>query len=262
MSFDWQDGAFGWIEADGKRLEAASHGPSPEHAPTLVLLHEGLGSVRLWRDFPERLVAATGLGVFAFSRSGYGWSDPADLPRGTDYMSHEAVTVLPEVLAAFGFRQGVTIGHSDGATIAALHAGLVPDGRLRGIVLMAPHFFTEPGGLAEIAAAREAFDQTDLSRRMARHHRDAEHTFRGWNDVWLSDGFRDWNVSDVIADWTVPALAIQGREDQYGTLEQVAVISRRAQTPVDVVVLDDCRHSPHLEQSERTLDAIRGFLAL
>jgi pimeloyl-ACP methyl ester carboxylesterase len=249
------------IEVGGRHLEVLSWGPAPDVAPTIVLLHEGLGCAALWRDFPEQLVEATGFGVVAYSRAGYGQSDPADLPRPVDYMTREALEVLPRVLDAAGFRRGVLMGHSDGATIAAIHAGSVEDFRVRGIVLMAPHFFTEAMGLEEIARARTAFETTDMRTRMAKYHRDAEATFRGWNEAWLNPAFAAWDVSDVIDYIRVPALAIQGRQDQYGTLAQIAALAERSYAPVDVEVLDDCRHAPHSYQPEAVLAAVGEFCA-
>lgn len=249
------------LTAGGKRLEWRHWGPASDTAPTIVLLHEGLGSLGLWRDFPGRLAAATGWGVSAYSRAGHGWSDPADLPRPLDYMTHEAMAVLPAVLDATGFRRGILMGHSDGATIAAIHAGSTGDFRVRGLVLMAPHFFTEPMGLAAIARARDAFATGDLAARMAPHHRDAGHTFRGWNDVWLSPGFRDWDVGDVIDYLRVPVLAVQGRQDEYGTLAQIDTLEARSYAPVDRLILDDCRHAPHRDQPEAVLAAVADFTA-
>jgi pimeloyl-ACP methyl ester carboxylesterase len=249
------------ITAGGRGLEVRTWGPGPETAPTLVLLHEGLGSLGLWRDFPERLAAATGWGVAAYSRAGYGFSDPADLPRPLDYMTREAVDVLPGVLDALGVQRTVLMGHSDGATIAAIHAGSVADPRVRGLVLMAPHFFTEPMGLAEIARAREAFATTDLKDRMARHHADPEATFRGWNDAWLDPGFEAWHVGEVIDYLRVPVLAIQGAEDQYGTLAQIAEIETRSYAPVETLILPGCRHAPHQDCPEAVLAGVSEFCA-
>lgn len=257
---DWLDGARGTITAGGRQLEAQCFGPSPDVAPTIVLLHEGLGCLALWRDFPRRLAEATGWGVFVYSRAGYGQSDLADLPRPLDYMTREAVGVLPEVLEAFGFRRGVLMGHSDGATISAIYGGSVPDLRVRGLILMAPHFFTEEMGLAQIAAAREVFATGSLREKMARYHRDAEHTFRGWNDAWLDPGFKAWNVEDVIDYLRIPVLAIQGRTDEYGTLRQIEVVEERSYAPVETLVLDDCRHAPHLDQPDAVLTAVADFL--
>lgn len=257
MSLPWA--GHGTLGAGGRLLEYACHGPAPAHAPTLVLLHEGLGCVALWRDVPVALAGATGFGVFVFSRAGYGQSDPADLPRPVDYMTQEAVTVLPEVLDAAGIGRCVLVGHSDGATIAAIHAGTVADARIRGLVLIAPHFFTEPVGLSEIARARDAFDSGDLRARLARYHRDPVTTFRGWNDIWLHPEFRAWTVEDVIEHIRVPVLAIQGAEDQYGTLAQIEVLETRCAAPVERLILPACRHAPHLEAGQAVVDAIAGF---
>ena len=258
---DWSDGATGFLEIGGARLEAACWGPGPQEALTIVLLHEGLGCVALWRDFPARLAAATGCGVFAYSRAGYGRSSPAPLPRPVDYMTREALEVLPRVLDASGVRRCVLFGHSDGATIAAEYAGGAEDRRVRGLVFMAPHFFTEEMGLAEIARARDAWATTDLRTRMAKYHDDPEATFRGWNDAWLNPAFRNWNVSDCIDYLRIPTLAIQGSEDQYGTQAQVDELAERSYAPVDVEILENCRHSPHQDQPERTLAAVADFVA-
>ncbi len=248
-----------FVTVAGKRLEMLFAG-SPD-APTLVLLHEGLGSAGLWRDFPERLAAVTGFGVLAYSRAGYGQSDAALLPRPLDYMTREAVDVLPHVLDAAGVQRGVLLGHSDGATIAAIYAGSVSDMRVRGVILMAPHFFTEPMGLAEIARAKVAFETGDLRARLARHHADPDNAFRGWNDAWLDPRFTDWNVADVIDYWRIPALVIQGRDDPYGTLAQVTEVETRSYAPVDTAILDNCRHAPHLEQPDLVLAHVAEFCA-
>lgn len=258
---DWAKGGF--LHAGGKRLEYACFGPAPRPGgpPTLLLLHEGLGCVALWRDFPQKLAEATGCPVFAYSRAGYGQSDPVSLPRPLDYMTREALEVLPEVLDTLGAGRVVLCGHSDGATIAAIYAGSVEDFRLRGLILMAPHFFTEPGGLASIRDARLAYAQTDLRAKMGKYHADPDNAFFGWNGAWLDPGFEAWNVADVIDYIRVPTLALQGVDDQYGTGEQVRIVERRSYAPVDVVLLDDCRHSPHLEQTEATLAATGEFMA-
>ena len=256
----WADGA-GRLTAGGKSLEWAAFGPAPGDAPTIVLLHEGLGCVGLWRDFPERLVAATGLGVFAYSRAGYGASDPCDLPRPLDYMTTEAVKVLPQVMDHACIGRAVLLGHSDGATIAAIHAGSIADQRVRGLILMAPHFFTEEMGLAAIAKARAAYDSGDLRARLARHHADVDAAFRGWNDAWLHPDFRAWHVAEVIDYLRIPTLAIQGRGDPYGTLAQIDELERRSYAPVDTLILDDCGHAPHQDQPDAVLAAVAEFCA-
>ncbi|WP_322867039.1 alpha/beta fold hydrolase [Aquicoccus sp. G2-2] len=255
---DWDAGS-GWLNAGGKRLEWGAFGGRTPGQPVIALLHEGLGCLALWRDFPAQLAEATGLPVFAWSRAGYGQSEACELPRPLDYMTREAVDVLPDVLAALGGDPVILMGHSDGATIAAIYGGAMADARLRGLVLLAPHFFTEEIGLREIAAAREAFAATDMKARMARYHRDPEVAFRGWNEAWLAPGFKAWNVADAIDGITVPMLAIQGREDQYGTLAQLREIKARAPAPVEVLELDACRHAPQFDQPEQVLATVAAF---
>ncbi len=251
----------GFIEVDDRQLEYRMIGPARGGGPTMVLLHEGLGCVALWRDFPERLAAATGLGVFAYSRAGYGQSDGVRLPRPLDYMTREARDVLPGVLEAVGAEQVVLMGHSDGATIAAIHAGQVRDARVKSVILMAPHFFTEPAGLAAIAEAKRAYDAGGLRQRMVKYHRDPDNAFRGWNDAWLADGFRAWNVADVIGGIGVPLLAIQGERDEYGTLAQIDEIEARGNVPVERLILPDCGHAPQFDQPEAVLAAVEAFLS-
>jgi pimeloyl-ACP methyl ester carboxylesterase len=224
------------------------------------LLHEGLGCVALWRDFPQKLAAATGLGVVVYSRFGYGASDAIRLPRPLDYMTRKAVEVLPQFLDAVGFRGGALIGHSDGATISLIHAGAVRNPRIQGLALIAPHLFAEPEGLASIAEAREAYEQGDLKAKLARYHRDVDIAFRGWCDAWLDPAFRTWNVAGYVDSWRTPALAIQGAEDQYGTLAQIREIERRAPTRVETLILPGCKHQPHLERTEEAVAAVAKFL--
>ena len=195
---DWSAGK-GFLSAGGTRLEYACWGPAPDQAPTIVLLHEGLGCVALWRDFPAKLAKATGMGVLAYSRAGYGQSDGKPLPWSINYMTDEAVEVLPLVLDAIGFRSGILMGHSDGASIASIYCGSVEDMRVRGLIVMAPHYFTEPMGLAAIAQAKVAYDQGDLKPRLAKYHKDVDNAFRGWNNSWLNPDFEAWNIGDVEA---------------------------------------------------------------
>jgi pimeloyl-ACP methyl ester carboxylesterase len=256
----WKDGEGLTLDIGGATLEGRCFGPAPEAAPTIVLLHEGLGCAALWRDFPARLARATRYGVFAYSRQGYGQSDPAVLPRPIDYMTREAVDVLPKVLDAIGFRSGVLVGHSDGASIAAIYGGSVQDHRVRGLVLMAPHFFTEALGLASIRKAREAYETGDLRPKLLKYHKDVDNAFRGWNDAWLDPAFRDWNIEEVIAWIRVPVLAIQGKDDQYGTRAQIAALETQSYNPVDVAMLDDCGHAPHTEKPDATLALIVEYL--
>lgn len=254
---DWSAGR-GFLSAGGKRLEWAAWG-APGPGPAIVLLHEGLGCVALWRDFPQALAQATGCGVFAFSRAGYGQSDPCVLPRPLDYMTREAVEVLPDVLDALGAERVVLVGHSDGATIAAEYAGRVRDARLQGTVLMAPHFFAEEIGLAEIARAGAAYREGDLRGKLARYHADVDCAFHGWNTAWLDPGFKLWNVAAVLERIEVPVLALQGDRDEYGTSAQLDEIARRCNAPSTCVLLDDCGHAPQFEQPESVLKAIAEF---
>jgi len=261
MTLDWT-AERGTLRAAGKTLEWAGFGHPPKgDDPVIVMLHEGLGCVDLWRDFPEHVARTTGLSVLAYSRAGYGRSESAALPRPLDYMTREALESLPDVLDAVGAPRYLLLGHSDGATIAAEYCGRVEDFRVRGLILMAPHFFAEESGLAEIARVRDEFEAGGLKRRMAKYHADPEAAFRGWNEAWLDPGFRGWNVAEVIDYLRVPVLVIQGRQDQYGTLAQVHEIEDRCYAPVDVTLLDECGHSPHADRPEATLDAISDFTA-
>jgi pimeloyl-ACP methyl ester carboxylesterase len=260
-AFPWIESVAGAVLADGKRLEAVAYGPPPDQAPTIVLLHEGLGCLALWRDFPQALAAATGWGVFAYSRAGYGLSDPVDLPRPLDYMSREARFSLPALLDAVGLKRGVLLGHSDGASIAAIAAGEHSDERIKGLILMAPHLFTEEMGLASIAAARGAYETGDLRAKLAKYHAHVDVAFRGWNDAWLDPGFKAWNIEDAVSRWRAPALLIQGADDQYGTLRQIRAIEARSPAPVTSLILEACRHAPQIDQPGATIEAIARFVA-
>jgi pimeloyl-ACP methyl ester carboxylesterase len=250
----------GSISITPMRLEYRMIGPRPDSASTLVLLHEGLGSVGLWADFPDRLQVATGAGVFAYSRAGYGRSSPAPLPRPVGFMHQEAREVLQRLLDAIGLRRGLLVGHSDGASIAAIYAGSRSDHRVRGLVLIAPHFFTEDMGLAEIARIRDAYASTDLRARIARWHDDVDNAFHGWNDVWLDPAFRGWDITEELAYIRVPILIIQGEDDQYGTLRQVEAAREVCSCPVEVALLPGVGHAPHREAPEATERAIVSFM--
>ncbi len=250
----------GRLEIDGVSLEFAQMGPTPDETPTIVMLHEGLGSLALWRDFPERIAKATGLGVLVYSRAGYGRSDPIALPRPLDYMTREAKT-LGRVLDASGVKQAILLGHSDGATIAAIYAGSVVDMRVRGLILMAPHFFAESQGLQAIAKAKAAFETGDLAERLGKYHDHVEVAFRGWCDAWLDLAFKDWNVSEVIDYLRIPTLAIQGAKDAYGTRAQIDELQDRSYAPVDVMWLSECGHAPHQDHPDVVLNGIVEYCA-
>lgn len=250
----------GLVRVGDLQLEVRRFGPSPEQAPTLLLLHEGLGSAAMLGRFPERLVAATGCGVVAYSRAGYGASSPVSLPRPLSYMHDEARDVLPGLLAALGLRRGVLIGHSDGASIAALYAACRDDPRLAGLVLIAPHFFVEEVTLASIAAAREAYATTDLRARLARWHTHVDVAFRGWCDAWLDPAFARWDIRDRLPRIRVPVCLIQGSDDQYGTLAQVAAAEQACTCPLTTHILPGVSHAPHREDEDATLQAIADFV--
>ncbi|MBR0752882.1 alpha/beta hydrolase [Bradyrhizobium jicamae] len=249
----------GFLRIGASDLEYRMIGPSPDAAPTIVMLHEGLGSVGLWGDFPDRLQAATGAGVFAYSRAGYGASSPAKLPRPLDYMQREAIDVLPKVLDAIGFRRGILVGHSDGASIAAIYAGAHQDHRLHGIALLAPHFIVEDISVTSIAEIKTAYETTNLKDKLARWHKDVDNAFYGWNGAWLDPTFRDWDISEYLAYIRVPIAILQGADDQYGTMRQAEIAQDECYCPVDVTLIRGAGHSPHREAPEVTLETITDF---
>ena len=246
------------LEAAARRALTGLAGcPPPADAPTLVLLHEGLGCVALWRDFPARLAAATGCGVLAYSRLGYGGSDPCPLPRPLTYMHDEALEVLPRVLEVTGIRDAVLVGHSDGGSIALIHAGGHATPALRGVVTFAAHVFCEELSVTSIDAARRAYAQGDLRAKLARYHDHVDCAFLGWNGAWLDPEFMHWNLEAFLPAIGVPVLAIQGRDDEYGTAAQVeAIVSGCG---AESLFLDDCGHSPQRDREVATLEAVAGF---
>jgi pimeloyl-ACP methyl ester carboxylesterase len=249
----------GFLRVKDSDLEYRLIGPQPSEAPTIVMLHEGLGSVALWGDFPQALQAATGMGVLVYSRAGYGASTPVTLPRPLDYMSREALDVLPALLDAIGFQRGVLLGHSDGASIAAVHAGGSGDHRVRGVVLIAPHFVVEDISVASIAEIRKTYETTDLRTKLARWHQNVDNAFYGWNDAWLDPDFRRWDISEYLAYIRVPVAIVQGADDQYGSIRQIAIAQEECYCPVDVTILPGAGHSPHREMPELTLSTISDF---
>jgi pimeloyl-ACP methyl ester carboxylesterase len=249
----------GFLAIGTAELEYRMIGPQPADAPTIVMLHEGLGSAGLWGDFPEKLQAATGAGVFAYSRAGYGASTPANLPRPLDYMHVEALEVLPKLLESIGFRGGLLVGHSDGASIAAIYAGSHQDHRVEGIVLIAPHFIVEDVSVASIAEIKTAYETTNLKEKLARWHKDVDNAFYGWNGAWLDPKFRNWDISEYLAYIRVPTAILQGVDDAYGTMRQVEIAQEECYCPVDVTVIPGAGHQPHREAPGPTLDAITEF---
>jgi pimeloyl-ACP methyl ester carboxylesterase len=247
--------AMSFVEIPGGRLEAQLLDGDASR-PALVLLHEGLGSVGLWRGLPERLNEATGARVLSFSRFGHGRSDPPPRPRTPRFMHEEALEALPAVLAAAGVERPVLVGHSDGASIALIHAASHP---VRGLVLMAPHVFVEEVCVTAIAETRRAFEHEGLRERMARHHRHPDVTFRGWCDVWLDPEFLSWSLEPLLPRIEAPTLLIQGRDDEYGSLAQLDAVERGVRGPVERLVVRG-GHSPHLEHPEEVPAAIARFI--
>jgi pimeloyl-ACP methyl ester carboxylesterase len=247
-----------FVTVRGRRIEVRAIAGDPAR-PTLVFLHEGLGSVSMWRGFPARVAEATGCSAAIYSRYGYGGSDLLEAPFGVDYMHREAEEALPELLAQLGIERPILIGHSDGASIALLYTG-AHDG-VRGLVVLAPHVFVEDISVRSIEEAKVAFETTEMAQKLARHHADARRTFYGWNDIWLHPDFRRWNIEACLPAIRCPVLAIQGLDDQYGTLAQLDAIAARVAGPFERVMLAACGHSPHRDQPDATLDAIERFVA-
>jgi pimeloyl-ACP methyl ester carboxylesterase len=250
----------GRLDLGDSQLEYRLWRQRPDAAPSLVLLHEGLGCVGLWGDFPARLAAATGRTVFAYSRAGYGGSSPVALPRPLDYMQREARDSLPRVLDAIGFQRGALVGHSDGASIAAVHAGALRDPRVRAVSLIAPHFVVEEMTIAAIKLAREAYEGGDLRRKLMRWHSDVDVAFRGWNDAWLDPKFRAWDISSFLPEIVAPVQIIQGDADPYGSARQIDVARKGLPAPPNVALLPGVGHAPHKEATEATLEHIRRFV--
>jgi pimeloyl-ACP methyl ester carboxylesterase len=250
--------------AAGHRLEYELIGPERNDSGWIVFLHEGLGSVALWRDFPRRLCEAIGRRGLVYSRHGYGKSDPLadwkNVPRTGDFMHDEATRALPELLESLEIQRPVLFGHSDGGSIALLHAALTPR-PVEALIVMAPHVRVEDLSIASIEAAKVTYETTDFRDKLARYHDDVDSAFRGWNDIWLNPDFRSWNIEDVLPAIRCPILAIQGVDDEYGTMEQIDRIARGATNArVELVKLPDCGHSPHRDQPQAVIAAARRFL--
>ena len=244
------------------RITAAGH--SLEYAwiegsgPTLVFLHEGLGSIRQWRDFPEKVAQATGGRALLYDRYGYGKSDVLKEDRvGMDFMHREALVFLPEILFKLKIQNPILIGHSDGASIALIHAGTY---LVRGVVVMAPHVFVEEPGLQSIKNINDTFETTGLSERLGKYHRNARKTFHLWADAWLDPAFRGWSIEEYLPRIKCPVLAIQGEGDEYGSMAQLDAIKRQAGGPCELLKLPDCGHSPHKDQPEKVLEVVVGFV--
>ena len=215
----------------------------------------------MWRHFPEMLAERTGCGALVYSRAGYGKSDAAELPRSVRFMHDEALTTLPQVLDEFQINEAILVGHSDGGSIAIIHAGGARRERLRGLLLEAPHVFVEEFGLQSIRGLARDYQNGDLKHRLERYHgKHVDETFWGWNDIWLDPQFKGWDIEEYLPLIEVPVLVIQGEDDQYGTIDQVKAIEAGCSGPVKRVFLQNCGHSPHVDQAERTLKTMTEFV--
>jgi pimeloyl-ACP methyl ester carboxylesterase len=246
-----------FVTLDGRRFEYEEVPGGPGAGAPLVFLHEGLGSVGLWRGFPRQVADATGRRGFVYSRLGHGASDPPPRPRTPSFMHEEAREVLPRLLEAWGVEAPVLVGHSDGASIALIHAA---EHLVTAVVCLAPHVFVEQICLDEIGRAKAAFEGEGLRERMARHHRDPDAAFYGWNDVWLDPDFRDWNIEGLLDAVSAPVLVVQGSDDPYGTLAHADAVAGGVSGPVERLVLG-CRHAPHLEAPDETFAAVTRFVS-
>lgn len=243
-----------FLLVDDVRLELKTW---PGNGVPILLLHEGLGSVTMWRDFPQQLALATGRPVLAWSRRGYGLSDPLLRDRDPDYMHREADAVA-RLMASLAIERATLFGHSDGASIALIAAARFPD-RVTALILEAPHVFVEDISIESIARTKRLFETTNFSELLARYHRDADQVFWNWNDIWLDPRFRDWSIEELLPAIRAPALLIQGRDDEYGTLDQLDRIGA-ALADVQRLELERCGHSPHRDQPEAVLRAAAAFL--
>ncbi len=250
----------GFIVIDDIRLEYHRIGNNSRHSPTLVFLHEGLGSVSMWKNFPEQLAEKTGLNAFSYSRQSYGKSSLLPLPRQVNYMHDEACKILPSVLELADISHPIFIGHSDGASIAIIYAGSARLPQPVALVLMAPHVFNEDLSRASIRIAKQAFKKKNLRERLKVYHNDVDNAFWRWNDIWLHDDFINWNIEEYLPAISTPVLHIQGKNDEYGTAAQIEAIRIQCAGPVEVLMLDNCGHSPFRDRTQATLDGISTFI--
>jgi len=244
----------------GRRIEYVRQPSSHprEGAPAMVFLHEGLGSTAMWRDFPQRVADACGCETVVYSRHGHGRSEALGEPRRPDYMHREALVALPDFLDQLHIERPILLGHSDGASIALIHAGAARR-PVTAAIVMAPHVMVEDATLAGIRVARQAWSDSDLKRRLGKYHPDPERVFFDWHDTWLDSSFRAWNIEEYLAPIACPVLAIQGEDDEYATMEQIERIGRQCRD-VELVRLADCRHSPHKDQLQLVIDTVAGFV--
>jgi pimeloyl-ACP methyl ester carboxylesterase len=251
----------GMMTVDGVRLECRRLGTPSGRRATLVFLHDGLGCVDIWRDFPGRLTERTGLPGFVYSRAGYGRSDPILLPRPLDYLHNEALQVLPAVLDAAGIDRPILVGHSDGATISLIYGGAADAPWAEAIIALAPHVFNEEISVRSIRDMIQEYESGTLRAKLERYHgSNVECAFRGWSGAWVDPHFRSWTVESLLAGIEVPVLVMQGKADGYGSLTQVTSILENVSGPVQARVIPRCGHVPYREMPEITLKTIAQFV--
>jgi len=244
-----------------KRLETCWYGPPPDEALTLVFLHEGLGCVDMWRDFPRRLASATDCGLLIYSRLGYGRSDACSLPRPVRFMHDEGLHILPELLSRNRVKECILIGHSDGGSIGIIYAGGTPAPPLRGVITEAAHVFCEEISIRSIREARERYVGGTLRKKLEKYHgRNTDCAFWGWNNTWLHPDFKHWNLEEYLPNIQVPVLAIQGENDPYGSPAQLQAIVTQSAGKTESLMLPECGHSPHFDRSEATFQAMKDFI--
>jgi len=249
------------IDIGTKRLEIGWYGPPPKETLTLIFLHEGLGCVDMWRDFPVRLASATGCGAMVYSRLGYGRSDACALPRPVRFMHEEGLHFLPKLLDRAGIEECIIIGHSDGGSIGLIYAGGTPALPLRGLITEAAHVFCEEMTIKAIQEARDRYVKGDLRKKLEKYHGlNTDCAFWGWNDVWLHPDFKHWNLEEYLPGIQVPILAIQGEEDSYGSALQLETILKHSAGKTTPLMLPKCGHSPHIDCSEATFQAMKDFI--
>jgi len=249
------------LNVDGVYLEYRWIGQQLAGQPVLVFLHEGLGCVDLWRDFPDKLSCDTGLPAFVYSRKGYGNSDPQEQPRSLDFMHIEGLNVLPMVLDEAEIESAILIGHSDGASIAIIHTGNSDDDRIKGLILEAPHLFVEQKTITGIRQIKTVYEQGNLRERLKRYHgENVDNAFRGWVEAWLDPAFESCNIEEYVPLISVPTMAVQGCADEYGTDAHIKALKTLLPGSVEIIELRDCGHSPHIDKAQDTLEAMTNFI--
>ena len=249
-----------FLELGSGKIEIQWYNVEITNRPTLVFMHEGLGCVRMWKEFPERISERTGCPSFVFSRFGYGNSDQCPTPWKINFMHSQALTLLPRILKQAGIKEYILIGHSDGGSIGIIFAGGLNSKGLKGLITLAAHVFCEQCSVDSIQQAKTNYEHQDLKKALKKYHgQNTDNAFRGWNNAWLNPNFINWNIEKYLKKIKVPMLAIQGKDDQYGTDKQIAAIESQVNN-IESFLLDNCRHSPHFDQPETVLKIMTKFI--